>query len=199
MPAIVGLTGGIGCGKSAVEQHFNALGIPSVDMDVVARQVVAPGTQPLAQISQYFQSKIPNITLPDGSLNRSALREHVFSHPKDKAWLEQLLHPAIRKHTASALTELQAPYALLVSPLLFEKNSEHDLSIVVDIPEAMQLKRAAARDGASEQQIAKIMAAQWPRAKRNAQADFIIDNSSSLEDTQKQVSLIHQRLLERFQ
>lgn len=198
MPVIVGLTGGIGSGKSAVEKQFNELGVPSVDVDVVARQVVEPGTEALKLLTQHFKTKIPNLLMPDGALNRSALREHVFSHPEDKTWLEQLLHPAIRAQTLSEVTKLKSPYALLVSPLLFEKNIEHDFSIVVDVPEAVQLDRASSRDGASQAQIRKIIASQMSRTARISRADFVIDNSGTIEATQKQVSKIHQTLLQHI-
>lgn len=198
MPVIVGLTGGIGSGKSAVEKQFNELGVPSVDMDVVARQVVEPGTEALELLTQHFKTKIPNLLMPDGAIHRSALREHVFSHPEDKTWLEQLLHPVIRAQTLSEFTKLESPYALLVSPLLFEKNIEHDFSIVVDVPEAAQLDRASSRDGASQAQIRKIIASQMPRTTRISRADFVIDNSGTFEATQQQVSKIHQTLLQQI-
>lgn len=198
MPVIVGLTGGIGSGKSAAEKQFNTLGVPSVDMDVIARRIVAPKTKTLEQVVQYFKSKIPDILLPDGTLNRSALREHVFSHTEDKCWLEQQLHPAIHAQTLTELKSFQSTYALLVSPLLFEKNIGHDLSIVTDVPETLQLIRASSRDGASQEQIRKIITSQMPRQERVARADFVIDNSGMLEETQMQVSKIHHKLLQRI-
>ena len=195
---IVGLTGGIGSGKSTVVHQFAELGIDWVDMDVVARDVVAPKEPALQHIAQYFCKVIPSILLADGTLNRPVLRDYIFLHPAAKAWLEDLLHPLIRQRTHDYLVGAQSPYALLVSPLLFENHIAVDASIVVDIPEQQQLARASLRDQNSTEQIQRIMATQMPRAERNAKATYVIDNSQSLNQTRQQVLATHQSILKNL-
>lgn len=193
---VVGLTGGIGCGKTTVMQGFNALGIQSVDADVVAREVVMPGTPALTAISGHFGAQVLNA---DGSLNRAALRERIFNHAADKAWLEQLLHPAIRQSLLAQLKALTSPYVLLVAPLLLENrlNSVVNRVLVVDLPEPLQRQRAMARDNANAEQIDAIMAAQLSRHDRLAQADDIIHNDSTLEALQQQIMPLHQFYLQQ--
>lgn len=187
---IVGLTGGIGCGKTTVMHYFEGFGIQAVDADIVAREVVAPGTACLDAITQYFGA---DILLTDGSLNRSALRERIFSCAGDKSWLEQLLHPAIRAALLQQLAALTSPYALLVAPLLLENQLDRyvDRVLVIDLPEALQLQRAMARDNASGQQIKSIMAAQLTRQQRLDKADDVINNDGSLIQLQEQVAQLH--------
>lgn len=191
---IVGVTGGIGCGKTTVMQCFAALGVQAVDADVVAREVVLPGTPCITAIQQHFGSEI---VLPNGELNRPALRQRIFSHDADKAWLEQLLHPAIRAQLLQQLAQLTSPYALLVAPLLLENALDNYVNrvLVIDLPETLQLQRAMARDNASEQQIRAIMAAQLSRQNRLARADDIINNDSSIAALQAQVAKLHQLYL----
>ena len=187
---VVGLTGGIGCGKTTVMQCFAELGISAVDADVVAREVVLPGTPCLNAIQQHFGSAI---LLPNGELNRAALRQRIFSHSADKAWLEQLLHPAIRALLLQQLAQLTSPYALMVAPLLLENALDNYVNrvLVIDLPETLQLQRAMARDNASEQQIQAIMAAQLSRQHRLARADDIINNDSTIAALQAQVERLH--------
>ena len=187
---IVGLTGGIGCGKSTVMQHFAKLGVQAVDADIVAREVVQPGTPCLAAITDHFGS---SVLLSDGSLDRSALRQRVFSNNADKSWLEQLLHPAIRSALLQQLAALTSPYALLVAPLLLENGLQRyvDRVLVIDLSEPLQLQRAMARDNASEQQIKAIMAAQLTRQQRLDRADDVIHNDGSLAELQRQVASLH--------
>lgn len=192
---MVGLTGGIGCGKSTVTALFADLGVQHVDADIVARQLVEPGTDCLAAIIRQFGDSVLN---NDGSLNRSALRQRIFSHQADKHWLEQLLHPAIRKALLAQLAALSSPYALLVAPLLLENKLNHYVQrvLVIDVPEPLQLSRAMARDNASEQQINAIMAAQLSRTARLQQADDVITNDSTVADLVPQVSALHQQYLQ---
>ena len=192
---VVGLTGGIGSGKTTVMQGFNALGIEYVDADIVAREVVMPGMPALDQIAGHFGTQLINA---DGSLNRAALREHIFNHPADKAWLEQLLHPLIRQRLLQQLNALTSPYVLLVAPLLLENklNSVVSRVLVVDLPDKLQRERAMARDNANAAQIDAIMAAQLSRTDRLAQADDIIYNDAGLEALTPQIAKLHQRYLE---
>ncbi len=195
---IIGLTGGIGSGKSTVAALFTKLGTHSVDMDDVARWVVAPGEPALALIAQHF--KQPNILLPSGELNRPLLRDIIFNEPTQKAWLEALLHPLIRQRSHQALTARptsahNAHYALLVSPLLFEKKIAVDASIVIDVTPETQIQRASSRDSNTPEQIQRIMASQLGRNARNAQADFVIENNHSIHNTQAQVKALHHQLL----
>lgn len=191
---VVGLTGGIGCGKTTVTELFAELGVQAVDADIVARQVVQPGTACFKAIKARFGAEI---LLADGGLNRNLLRQRVFSQPADKIWLEQLLHPAIRQQLLQQLAGLTSPYALLVAPLLLENklHSYVQRVLVIDLPERLQLQRAMARDGADQQQISAIMAAQLSRPERLALADDIISNDQTVADLKPQVARLHQQYL----
>ena len=191
----MGLTGGIGCGKSTVTALFAKLGVQYVDADIVAREVVQPGTACLAAICQHFGSNIVNQA---GELDRAALRQRVFSNAADKAWLEQLLHPAIRQQLLAQLAALTSPYALLVAPLLLENKLQHLVQrvLVIDLAEDLQRQRAMARDNSSEQQINAIMAAQISRTGRLQLADDIITNDSSIADLTPRVAALHQQYLQ---
>ena len=198
--AIYGLTGGIGSGKSAASKIFESLGIQCVDSDIVAREVVEPGEPALTQIESHFAPLLESnecILLADGRLNRGVLRTLVFTNPEHKQWLEALLHPLIRARTIEQLNAATSAYVLLVSPLLFETGQDQlvDATIIVDVPESMQLMRAAARDTQSQAQVQKIIDAQISRDERLKRADFVIDNSSSLEHLKQQVLALHQSLL----
>ena len=189
---IVGLTGGIGSGKSAVAARFRALGIRVVDADQAARAVVEPGTPALAAIAEHFGA---GVIQADGTLDRAALRRLVFDDAAERRWLEQLLHPRIGEWLRARLAEAPGPYAILESPLLFE-GSQHRMvqrSLLVDVPEAVQVARAAARDGNAPEQIRAIMAAQLSREERRARADDCIDNSGPPEALDAQVEALHRR------
>ena len=192
---IVGLTGGIGCGKSTVTALFSSLGVQFVDADIVAREVVQPGQACYHAIVQQFGAKMLNA---DNTLNRSAMREHIFSQPSDKLWLEQLLHPAIRQQLLAQLAALTSPYALLVAPLLLENKLQHLVNrvLVIDLPPSLQLSRAMARDNASAQQISAIMAAQISRSERLKLADDIIINDSTIANLAPRVAELHQHYLQ---
>ncbi|WP_027328621.1 dephospho-CoA kinase [Marinimicrobium agarilyticum] len=191
---IVGVTGGIGSGKSAVMQAFEWLGIVAEDADVMARVVVEPGKPALKAIVEHFG---PDVLAPDGSLNRPALRQVIFSDANAKLWLENLLHPLINQELEKRLAAAQSPYALLVSPLLFEtgQNRLVDRVLVVDVPEALQLERASKRDGVDVGQIQRIMASQMDRQERLARANEVLDNSGDLASMQQQVERLHREYL----
>ena len=199
-PYIVGLTGGIGSGKSTVARLFGQLGVHWVDADDVARQVVEPGTPALATIAERFG---PEVLQDDGSLDRAWLRRRIFEVPEEKQWLEGLLHPIIREELVRQLRgdpSYELPYTLLVSPLLLETNQHElvDWVVVIDVPESIQLERTMARDDNTREQVEKIMAAQMSREQRCARADAIINNNKPLTDVERQVRALHDRFLEEF-
>jgi dephospho-CoA kinase len=187
---IVGLTGGIGSGKSEVSRRFEQLGIKVVDADIVAREVVNTGSIALSAISEHFGKNILNA---DGSLNRAQLRSRIFENPDEKRWLESLLHPIIRKEIVTQLAQSKSPYRILSSPLLFEtkQNELVDRVLVVDATENMQLMRASARDSNNKDQIQKIIASQISRTERCAQADDIIKNHGDLNELDIAVKELH--------
>lgn len=192
----VGLTGGIGSGKTTIMKMFEALGVECIDADVVAREVVEPGTQAIAQIEAHFGSEF---IMLDGSLNRALLRKKVFAEPEAKTWLNNLLHPLIREQMIAQLSTAKSPYSILVAPLLLENHLTSMVSrvLVIDIPESEQIIRSCKRDNNSEEQIKKIIASQIDRESRLSKADDIIDNhQKSLIEVQLQVAELHQTYLE---
>jgi len=191
---VVGLTGGIGSGKSAATALFEKHKIDIIDADQVARDVVEIGSEGLAKIAEHFGN---DILLESGALNRAALREQVFNNESEKKWLNSLLHPLIRQQMLSLIAVSNSPYCILSVPLLVENKLTVmcDKVVVVDCPEAMQLSRAMQRDGSTEQTIKNIMASQADRDTRLAAADFVLDNSSSLAHLAQQVDELHQKLL----
>ena len=193
---VVGITGGIGSGKSAVTDYLETKGITVVDADKVARVVVEPGTSGLAAIAEYFGS---DILLPDGGLDRAALRKVVFDNPDERKVLEGITHPRIRVEIARQLGEATSPYVVLASPLLLEsgQNSFANYVVVVDVPESVQLSRTMARDDNSEQLVKSIMAAQLDRETRLSRADTSISNDGSLDELYARVDDLHDDLLAR--
>lgn len=189
---IVGLTGGIGSGKSTVATLFADNGIALVDADVVARQVVAPGSPALAAITEHFG---PTVLQADGQLNRAALRLQVFSDEAARQWLNQLLHPLIREQMQQQLAVATSPYVLWVVPLLLENglNQDCDRVLVVDAPADTQRQRVLARDASADADA--IMARQLSRRERLAAADDIIDNSGTPDALAEHVDVLHQRYL----
>ncbi len=191
---VIGLTGGIGSGKSAVSDRFAQHGITIVDADVASRVVVEPGRPALTRIAEHFGAEL--IT-SSGTLDRALLRSKVFSSEQERKWLEALLHPLIAEEIQSGLANSRSPYTVLVSPLLLEttQHSYVDRILVVDVPVELQLRRTMARDNNSESQVRAIIAAQMARDTRRSRADDLISNDGSLEQLQQQVDALHQRYL----
>ena len=196
MALVIGVTGGIGSGKSAVTRCFEDLGIAVVDADVAARVIVEPGGAALAAIAEHFGK---DIIMPDGALDRAALRQRVFSDAAERLWLEQLTHPLIGEEIRRQLVAARSSYAILSSPLLLETSQKElvDCVVVVDVPEEVQLQRAAQRDANSEDQIRRIMAAQMQREQRLELADIVIDNSKPLAELDGVVGELHKEFLLR--
>lgn len=197
--AVVGLTGGIGSGKSTVARLFGALGVHWVDADDVAREVVEPGTPALEKVAEHFGQEI---LLPGGGLDRAALRRIVFDAPEERTWLEGLLHPVIREELMRQLRPVNysLPYVLLVSPLLLETD-QHELVekvVVVDVPVDVQIQRTMARDTNDREQVERIIAAQMPREQRLRKADDVVDNNLAMMDVERQVEQLHQTFLAAF-
>ena len=191
----VGLTGGIASGKSTAAKFFGALGVPILDSDQVARDVVEPGQPPLERLVERFGRKI---LTADGHLDRPALRDIVFSDPKARADLEALTHPAIGAAMEARSAAAGGPYQILVIPLLVEKNlaSHVDRVLVVDCDEELQIRRLRDRDGSTPEQVQAILKAQAPRAARLKAADDVIHNDSDMSAVRDQVAALHQRYLE---
>jgi dephospho-CoA kinase len=194
----VGLTGGIASGKSTAAKFFDALGVPILDSDQVARDVVEPGQPPLERLVERFG---PSILTPDGHLDRPALREIVFSDPKARADLEALTHPAIGAAMEARSATAGGPYQILVIPLLVEKNlSAHvDRVLVVDCEEQAQIRRLRARDGSTLEQARAILNAQASRAARLKAADDVIHNDTDMNAVRDQVAALHARYLDLSQ
>lgn len=190
----IGLTGGIGSGKSTVCQLFAKRGVPIIDADVVAHEVVAPGEPVLQQLTRQFGESIID---PLGQLNRSKLRELVFQDKEKRQQLESILHPLIRERMREQLNLLSAPYVILDIPLLLEKGwqSEVDRILVVDTTEALQRSRAISRDQVDAETVSRIMQAQISRDMRLAAADDIIHNEQDYGYLEEQVEVLHRQYL----
>lgn len=193
---VVGITGGIGSGKSAVTDYLETKGIAVVDADKVARVVVEPGTSGLSAIVDHFGG---DILLPSGRLDRAALRSVVFDNPDARKVLEKITHPRIREEIGRQLSDASSPYVVLASPLLLEsgQNSFTDYVVVVDVPESIQLSRTMERDDNSEQLVKSIMAAQLDRKTRLSRADTSISNDGTLEELHARLDDLHKDLLAR--
>lgn len=191
---IVGVTGGIGSGKTATTDEFSRLGVVVVDADQVSRDVVDPGTEALAQITQRFGS---GILTDDGQLQRRLLRDIIFSDPAEKQWLESVLHPLIREEIIRRLQQSRSAYTILVSPLLLE-TSQHKLCdrvLLVDAPESLQLRRTRERDQTSDTAVQAIMDQQMTREQRLAMADDVIVNDAGLTELHEAARAMHQKYL----
>lgn len=195
MRFILGITGGIGSGKSAATQWFESQGIVVVDADIVAREVVDLGQPALKEIQLSFGDWV---LLEDGNLNRRALREHIFQFPEARETLEKITHPAIRQSIIQQLQQAESPYVILVSPLLFETN-QHELvhhTLLIDANEQTQLQRASQRDGQNEEQIRKIISVQMPRTQKQLLANDIVMNDGLLEHLHQQLKPLHLKYLQ---
>lgn len=198
MTFILGLTGGIGSGKTAATQWFESQGIQVVDADLVAREIVAQGEPALQKIAETFGTWV---LLENGELNRRALRDHIFKDPQARQQLEAITHPAIRHSIIEQLKAATSPYVILVSPLLFETN-QHELTqhtLLIDATEELQIARASQRDGQDIEQIKKIIEAQMPRTKKHTIADDIVMNDGQLEHLYAKLKPLHQSYLKLAQ
>ena len=188
---IIGLRGGIGSGKSAISNKFEQLGINIIDADIVAREVVAVGTDGLNKISNHLGADILNA---DKTLNRAKLREIIFKDEYQKTWLNNLLHPLIREQIVYQLNQSTSQYVILVAPLLFENNLNKlcDRSLLIDVPVDTQIQRTTSRDNVSIEQVRNIIASQMSREDKLNIADDVLDNSLPLEHAFKKVDELHQ-------
>ena len=189
----VGLTGGIGSGKSAAAHEFQHLGATVVDTDAIARELTEPGGTAMAHVRALFGDAF---VAPSGAMDRAAMRRRVFADPAAKQALESLLHPMIRAESERRIDAAAGPYAVYVVPLLIESGdyrSRVDRVLVVDCPEPLQVERVRARSGLSEAEVRTIMANQVSRAERLAAADDVLDNAGSLDALQRQAAALHAR------
>ena len=186
------LTGGIASGKTAVSDGFRHLGVPVIDTDVIARQLVEPGQPALALIADIFG---PGILDSTGGLDRKKMREAIFSDHEKKAQLEQVLHPLIGEEVLKRLEQLTAPYCILVVPLYAESGSYRwvDRVLLVDVSEEQQIRRVMRRDDISQEQAEAILDAQASRAERAALADDVIDNSGTLDELEDKIESLHKK------
>lgn len=190
----IGLTGGIGSGKSTVAKYFAELGVAIIDADKIARELVATGTPALTKIVKHFGNKI---LTSRGELDRKCLRKLIFSNPKQKQWLEKLLHPLIYHEMENQLQQVKSPYCILVIPLLVETQQEKlvDRILVVDASQEQQINRTMKKNKISEKEVKTIIATQANREQRLASADDIIYNDNSLTKLKQQVQQLHQKYL----
>ncbi len=191
---IIGVTGGIGSGKTTVADLFSSLGVPVIDADELARQVVVPGQPAYEEILQYFG---PTVMTKSGELDRRRLRARVFSDSAKRARLEAIVHPRVYAKMEQQLACLDTPYAIVVVPLLIESGGVElvDRVLVVDSPEELQIERTYRRDGTSRATIENILAAQLDRSSRLSEADDIIENDASEEALEEGVSRLHRKYL----
>jgi len=192
---IVGLTGGIGSGKTTVSDQFKALGVNIIDADIIAREVVAPKSHALGEIAHHFGETFIN---QDGSLNRALLRTRIFSNEGDKQWLNSLLHPLIRQKILEQCKDAKSKYCILVAPLLIENNLLQlvDRVLVVDVSETIQLERTLQRDSSNEEELRSIINSQAKRKDRLAHANDIINNEGTdLSLLNENIKMLHHKYL----
>lgn len=189
---VIALTGGVASGKTAVSNRFAELGAPVVDTDVIAREVVARGSGGLAAIKAEFGAEM--IT-GEGTLDRAALRRKIFDEPGARTRLEDILHPRIAEESRRQLAGLEAPYAVLVVPLLVESGlfSDADRVLVVDVPESVQIERLMQRDGSTREQAEAMLAAQASREQRLAKADDVVENNGTLAELNARVDQLDRK------
>lgn len=187
---VIGVTGGIGSGKTAATDRFQAHGITVVDADLASRVVVEPGRPALASIAEHFG---PDVIAADGTLDRRALRSIVFADPEQRKWLEKLTHPLIAQEIVSQIQGSQSPYTILASPLLLESSQHQMVSrvLVIDVPVELQIARTITRDNTTDEGVKAIIAAQMPREDRLSRADDVICNDQDLAHLQMEVDKLH--------
>ena len=192
---VVGLTGGIGSGKTTVANLFAAEGVALVDADIVAREVVAHGSKGLEAIVTHFGAEI---LTPEGELDRAKLRQRIFSHPEEREWLNQLLHPMIRQEMLAQVEKATSAYVIMVVPLLFENGLDRlvNRTLVVDISPELQINRTVKRDNVDASQVNNIISSQCSRSEKLARADDIIDNQGEISTLKREVLALHQRYLQ---
>ena len=192
---VVGLTGGIGSGKTVASDRFEELGVKVVDADISSRVVVEIGKPALSSIEGEFGS---DVISDDGSLNRAKLREIIFKDDKAKSWLESLLHPLIGQHISDEIASATSRYVILVSPLLFETTQFQmcNRTLLIDVPKDIQILRTAKRDKVPESQVEKIIASQMDRDQKIGKADDVIVNDGEIGDLISKIDKIHQRYIE---
>ena len=195
-PRVIGVTGGIGSGKTAVTDFFARKGVHIVDADIVARQVVEPGQPALQTIAEHYGSQIIQ---PDGALNRKKLRGIIFEQNEERLWLESLLHPLIRERILVELQQTSSAYSILVSPLLIETSQKEliDRLLVIDVPVEIQIERTMARDNMTREQTLAIIRKQSTREEKLQAADDVVDNSLSLEHLYQQLEKLHEIYLDQ--
>ncbi|MBL0166512.1 MAG: dephospho-CoA kinase [Propionivibrio sp.] len=197
MNFVVGLTGGIGSGKSTVAELFAVLGVRVVDTDVIAHELTGSQGAAMPEIAAVFGD---SVVLAGGGLDRAAMRRLVFSDPSARARLQDILHPMIRRQSeARCLSASRAPYVLLVVPLLLESGGYRqrvDRILVVDCDEAVQISRVMTRSGLTEIEVRAIMATQASRAERLAAADDVLENAQGLDNLRARIGALHQRYLD---
>lgn len=192
---VVGLTGGIGSGKTVASDRFEELGVKVVDADIASRVVVEIGKPALSSIEGEFGS---DVISDDGSLNRAKLREIIFKDDEAKSWLESLLHPLIGQHILDEIASATSRYVILVSPLLFETTQFQicNRTLLIDVPKDIQILRTAKRDKVPESQVEKIIASQMDRDQKIGKADDVIVNDGEISDLISKIDKIHQRYIE---
>jgi dephospho-CoA kinase len=193
-PLLIALTGGIASGKTAVAELFAAHGVPVIDTDQIARDIVEPGTPTLARLVEEFGTDILDAS---GRLDRATMRQRVFADPEQRKRLEAIMHPAIRAELDRRSAEAGGAYQIHVIPLLVEagRTASYDRVLVVDCPEEEQIRRLMARDGSSEAEARRILAAQAPREQRLDVADDVIENTGTLEELRQFVETLHMNYL----
>ncbi|ABM23364.1 dephospho-CoA kinase [Shewanella sp. W3-18-1] len=192
---VVGLTGGIGSGKTTVANLFAAEGITLVDADIVAREVVAKDSKGLKAIVEHFGTEM---LTPEGELDRAKLRERIFNQSAEREWLNQLLHPMIRQEMLEQVKNATSPYVIMVVPLLFENGLDRlvNRTLVVDISPELQISRTVIRDQVDAAQVNNIINSQCSRSEKLARADDIIDNQGEISALKREVLALHQRYLQ---
>jgi dephospho-CoA kinase len=196
MSFVVGLTGGIGSGKSAAASEFERLGAVLVDTDAIAHELTRPGGQAISEVERIFG---PDVIGPSGAMDRNKMRERVFADPVARKALEALLHPLIREESRARIAAARGPYVIHVVPLLIESadyRSRVDRILVIDSPEELQVERVRARSGLSADEVRAIVASQATRAARLAAADDVIENRGTIDALRKQVAAFHEKYLQ---